>query len=205
MADDSLTFKILILGDSNVGKTSILLTYTDKFFTETHVATIGVEYKIKSIKIKNYNIRLQIWDTSGQERFKSLTGNFIRGSDGIIFVYDITNRKSFDAIKEWIKNAESNADGFEQLLVGNKCDLNNRRQVEKELADKLAAKKGIKNFETSAKTDVNIDKVFETLAELIIGDKTKEQLIEKYSDRENKRSVITKGGDGKGKKKKKCC
>lgn len=204
---ESLTLKILVLGDSNVGKTSLLLTYTDNYFPESHVATIGVEYKIKTIQIKDYTVNLQIWDTSGQERFRSITKNFLRGADGIVFVYDITSKKSFNAIKGWMADAESNSEGFEQVIAGNKSDLKSRKEVEKEAADRLAAKKGIKNFETSAKLDENVDVLFRTLAEQIIGDKTQEELIEKYTERGSKKNKIKRDGSSisSNNKKKGCC
>ena len=90
-----LNVKLLIVGDSNVGKTSLLLQYTDNFYPLQHSATVGIEFKVKNIIYKNYNVRLQIWDTAGQERFHSITNNFFHNADGILFVYDITNQKSF--------------------------------------------------------------------------------------------------------------
>ena len=96
-----LKLKLLIIGDSNVGKTSMLLNYTDNYFPESHLATIGVEYKVKEIKTDKYNIALQIWDTAGQERFRSITKSFFRNTNGILFVYDITSRRSFQSVKDW--------------------------------------------------------------------------------------------------------
>ena len=93
--NNDINLKILILGDSSVGKTSLLLQYSDGYFPTVYVATIGVEYKLKTLKINGIDINLQIWDTAGQERFKSITKNFIKDSDGILFVYDITQKKNF--------------------------------------------------------------------------------------------------------------
>ena len=101
-----LKFKILILGDSGVGKTSMLLKYVDNFFPQTHIATIGVEFKTKIITKGKYKITLNIWDTAGQERFKSITRGLYQGATGIIFVYDITKRETFSGVKNWIKDAE---------------------------------------------------------------------------------------------------
>ena len=117
-----LKLKILLIGDSAVGKTSMLLKYVDNYFPETHMATLGVEYKTKVISTDKFNINLNIWDTAGQERFKSITKTFFNNTNGIIFVYDITSKESFDGVKNWIKDSEVYGK-FESLLCGNKCDL----------------------------------------------------------------------------------
>jgi len=122
-----LNIKLLIVGDSNVGKTSLLLQYTDNYYPDQHTATIGFEYKIKRFQYKDYNIKLQIWDTAGQERFHSITNNFFHNADGILFVYDITSRQSFNGVKVWIKEAEEFGDFYKRILIGNKCDLNDKR------------------------------------------------------------------------------
>ena len=124
-----IKLKLLIIGDSNVGKTSMLLNYTDNYFPESHLATIGVEYKVKELTTKDYNITLQIWDTAGQDRFRSITKSFFRNTNGIIFVYDVTSRKSFHSVKDWIKDSELHDSGFEKILVGNKIDLKDQREV----------------------------------------------------------------------------
>ena len=133
--------KILIIGDSNVGKTSILLQYTSNFFQETHIATIGVEFKLKEIMLDNIEYKLNIWDTAGQERFKAITKSFFKAADGIVFVYDVTNKPSFVNIKNWIKDAESKANDFKIIIVGNKIDLNDSREVSFEEGKNLAKKK----------------------------------------------------------------
>ena len=115
---NDLTFKILILGDSNVGKTSLLLKFTDNIFNETYITTIGVEYKEKEITLDNIKYKLNIWDTAGQERFKSITKNFFKSADGIIFVYDITNKSTFDNIKNWLIEAENKTSDFKSIIVG---------------------------------------------------------------------------------------
>ena len=138
--------KILIIGDSNVGKTSILLQYTSNFFQETHIATIGVEFKLKEIMLDNIEYKLNIWDTAGQERFKAITKSFFKAADGIVFVYDVTNKPSFENIKNWIKDAESKANDFKIIIVGNKIDLNDSREVSFEEGKNLAKKKKIVLF-----------------------------------------------------------
>ena len=125
-----IKLKILIIGDTNVGKTSMLLNYTDNYFPETHLATIGVEYKVKELITDKYKINLQIWDTAGQERFRSITKSFFQNSNGILFVYDITNINTFHNVKDWIRDSEMNTNNrFEKLLIGNKIDLKDKRKV----------------------------------------------------------------------------
>ena len=128
MSDESaeINLKILILGDSSVGKTTLLLKYVDGYFPTIYVATIGVEYKVKKININGININLQIWDTAGQERFRGITKNFLKGADGIIYTYDITNKSSFDSLKNWIMTAEETVEGFKKIIIGNKIDLKER-------------------------------------------------------------------------------
>ena len=110
--NNEINLKILILGDSAVGKTTLLLKYVDGYFPNIYVATIGVEYKIKKINLNGININLQIWDTAGQERFRGITKNFLKGADGIIYAFDITNKASFDNLKNWILTAEESITDF---------------------------------------------------------------------------------------------
>ena len=204
---DDLTFKILILGDSNVGKTSLLLTYVDNYFPDSHVATIGIDYKIKEVIVNGLKLKLQIWDTSGQERFRSMTHTFLRSANGIAFVYDITNKKSFEGVKNWIKDAESNSPGFEKVLIGNKTDLEGKREVSHDSSEKFASKKKIKTFETSAKTNINVNEPFDYLAQLIVKDKTKEEIIQQFGENnDNNLNIDKKKTENKGKgSKKECC
>ena len=201
-----ITLKLLILGDSNVGKTSLLLTYVDNYFPDSHVATIGIDYKIKEVDINGLKLKLQIWDTSGQERFRSMTHTFLKNANGIAFVYDITNKKSFEGVKNWIKDAENNGNGFEKILIGNKIDLEGKREVSHDYAEKYANKKKIKTFETSAKTNINVNEPFDYLAKLIIKDKTKEEIIAQFGEN-NDNLNLNKKTENKGTKgsKKECC
>ena len=196
-----LKLGILILGDTNVGKTSLLLNYTDNYYVGSHVATVGIDYKFKSIKIKDIDVKLQIWDTSGQERFRSLAKNYLKNADGIIFVYDITDKKTFEGVKDWIKEAESQGI-YKQILVGNKCDLERKREVSTDMLNKLGNKKKIKTFETSAKTGINVSKSFESLAELLVEGKSKEELNNLYRRETIK---ITGIKNNKKSEKKECC
>ena len=194
--------KILIIGDSNVGKTSILLQYTSNFFQETHIATIGVEFKLKEIMLDNIEYKLNIWDTAGQERFKAITKSFFKAADGIVFVYDVTNKPSFVNIKNWIKDAESKANDFKIIIVGNKIDLNDSREVSFEEGKNFAKKKNCPFFESSAKDKINIDEIFITLLEEIL--KAQKNIKEeKKNEGENK--IILEKDDNSKTKSKGCC
>ena len=203
--EDQINLKILILGDSSVGKTSLLLKYTDGYFPTIYVATIGVEYKIKKITINNININLQIWDTAGQERFRSITQSFIKGADGILYVYDITQKKTFDDLKTWISQSEESAEGFKKIIVGNKVDLEEERVISKEKLKKFCDDRNIQGFEVSAKIGKNLSECFEALAKLIVGDKTKDELIQTYTIVSKGRGVSINSKKKDKKEKKKCC
>ena len=206
---DDISLKILILGDSSVGKTTLLLKYVDCYFPKAYIATIGVEYKVKKININGLDLNLQIWDSAGQERFLGITKNFMKGADGIIYMYDITNKESFDNLKNWIMQSEESIEDFKKIIIGNKIDLEKERQVTKELLEQFCQGRDIQGFEISAKNDVNnieISKCFETLVQLIIEGKSKEQLLDRFSEdsRSRSKSVISYNKHTK-KRKKKCC
>ena len=196
-----LKLKLLIIGDSNVGKTSMLLNYTDNYFPESHLATIGVEYKVKEIKTDKYNIALQIWDTAGQERFRSITKSFFRNTNGILFVYDITSRRSFQSVKDWIKDSEMHDSGFEKILVGNKIDLEPKREVQTDELKEYGLKKKIDIIETSAKERINIDEAFKKIVDLIVGNKDEKKILEEFGVKTNNEINLDKNVT----KKERCC
>ena len=202
-----LNIKLLIVGDSNVGKTSLLLQYTDNYYPDQHTATIGFEYKIKTFQYKDYKIKLQIWDTAGQERFHSITNNFFHNADGILFVYDITNAKSFEGAKNWINEAKDVGDFCQRILIGNKCDLEEERQVSLETLNEYANEEKINFFETSAKDNINLKEVFNKIVELIFENKDDEEIIREYSVKKSSLSVASKRTKGKRKldDSEKCC
>ena len=207
--NEEIYIKILILGDSTVGKTTLLLKYVDCYFPKAYIATIGVEYKVKKININGLDLNLQIWDSAGQERFLGITKNFMKGADGIIYMYDITNKESFDNLKNWIMQSEESIEDFKKIIIGNKIDLEKERQVTKELLEQFCQGRDIQGFEISAKNDVNnieISKCFETLVQLIIEGKSKEQLLDRFSEdsRSRSKSFISYNKHTK-KRKKKCC
>ncbi|KAK2920496.1 hypothetical protein Q8A73_002700 [Channa argus] len=157
--------KLLLIGDSGVGKTCLLFRFSEDAFNTTFISTIGIDFKIRTIELDGKKIKLQIWDTAGQERFRTITTAYYRGAMGIMLVYDITNEKSFDNIRNWIRNIEEHASSdVERMVLGNKCDINDKRQVSKERGEKLAIDYGIKFLETSAKSSINVEEAFYTLA-----------------------------------------
>ncbi|EYC37771.1 hypothetical protein Y032_0766g2167 [Ancylostoma ceylanicum] len=173
-----LLFKLLLIGDSGVGKTCILYRFSDDAFNTTFISTIGIDFKIKTIELRGKKIKLQIWDTAGQERFHTITTSYYRGAMGIMLVYDITNAKSFDNIAKWLRNIDEHAsEDVVKMLLGNKCDMTERRVVSRERGEKIAKDHDIKFLETSAKANIHIDTAFYDLAEAIL-DKTPAQAEE---------------------------
>jgi len=161
-------FKVLIIGNSSVGKSNILLRYTDNIFNDSFLPTIGVDFKIKNITVSGQKIKLNIWDTAGQERFKTITSTYYKGSHGIVLVYDITDKESFNNISNWVNEVKRNAGtNITMLLVGNKCDMDADRAVTYKEGQDLANTMGISFLETSAKADINIKETFSVLAKQI--------------------------------------
>ncbi|CAL8294029.1 unnamed protein product [Boreogadus saida] len=162
-------FKLLLIGDSGVGKTCLLFRFSEDAFNTTFISTIGIDFKIRTIELNAKRVKLQIWDTAGQERFRTITTAYYRGAMGIMLVYDICNEKSFENIKNWIRNIEEHASSdVEKMILGNKCDISDRRQVSKDRGEKLAIDYGIKFLETSAKSSLNVEEAFYTIARDIL-------------------------------------
>ncbi|KAJ6238853.1 ras-related protein rabd2a-like [Anaeramoeba flamelloides] len=169
-------FKILLIGDSGVGKSSVLLRFTDEFYMDSYISTIGVDFKIRSVGIDDKNVKLQIWDTAGQERFRTITRSYYRGTKGIILVYDITNRDSFQNIKEWLQEIENYGNSNVcKMIIGNKCDCEDERQVKAEEGEELAKQLGVQFLETSAKTNCNVEESFLQMARTIKNNTLKQE------------------------------
>ena len=159
-----LQFKLIILGDSGVGKTCLLMRFTEDKFTPSHITTIGIDFKTKTLNLNGKSVKLQIWDTAGQEKFRTITQTYYKGAMGIILAFDCSDEKSFGNIKSWMKQIEAHASpGVFQILIGNKSDLLNR-VISTESAHKLADEYKIKYFETSAKNGTNVTEAFESIA-----------------------------------------
>ena len=202
-----INLKILLIGDSSVGKSSILLKYIEDKFSENYVSTIGIEYKIKTLIINGKKVLLRIWDTSGQERYRSITQNFYRNANGILFIFDITNKETFENIKNWIIDSDSEDNQVIKVLVGNKIDIDENRKIDNDIIQKYAEKKGMKYYETSAKEGINIDLVFRKIAELILSKSEEEEGKEEEYHPHNPRkdSFNLSIDSSEPKKKKQCC
>eukprot|EP00766_Chilomastix_caulleryi_P004753 gnl/Chilomastix_caulleri/607.p1 GENE.gnl/Chilomastix_caulleri/607~~gnl/Chilomastix_caulleri/607.p1 ORF type:complete len:196 (+),score=30.78 gnl/Chilomastix_caulleri/607:90-677(+) len=158
-------YKLIIIGDSGVGKSCLLLRFSEDSYIETHISTIGVDFKIKTLEVGGKTVKLQMWDTAGQERFKNICSSYYRGADGVFVVFDITNPVSFQNVANWLKEADKHggADSV-RFLIGNKSDLESARQVSREQAMALANQQGMVYMETSAKLDNGVGEAFAAVA-----------------------------------------
>jgi Ras-related protein Rab-8A len=187
-----LQIKLLLIGDSGVGKSCCLLRFSEDSFTPSFITTIGIDFKIRTIELDGKRVKLQIWDTAGQERFRTITTAYYRGAMGILLVYDVTDERSFNSmythhtflkppslrpvmtdvllplptdIRTWFSNVEQHAtEGVNKILIGNKCDWEEKRAVSTEQGQALADELGIPFMEVSAKSNINVDKAFYSLA-----------------------------------------
>ncbi|KAM9970350.1 hypothetical protein ACTFIR_002205 [Dictyostelium discoideum] len=167
--EEDKQYKVLLIGDSDVGKTSIVKRFSDDTFDEDLLCTIGVEFKMKEVKVDGKKVDLCIWDTAGQEKFRALISSYYRGAHGIILTYDVTKRESFDNLNYWLNEVENfaNRSNLVKLLVGNKIDKENR-EVTREEGAEFAKKKAMLFIECSAKSKIGIQQAFEELAQKII-------------------------------------
>lgn len=185
--DYDYLFKLVLIGDSGVGKSCLLLRFADDAFTESYISTIGVDFRFRTVKIDKKTVKLQIWDTAGQERFRTITSAYYRGADGIIMVYDVTSSDSFDHVNDWLKEVNRYAsEGTCKLLVGNKSDRVADKVVESAQAKEFADDLGIAFLETSAKSAKNVEEAFLTLAGELI------------KQREARGGTFTEGGRSNG-------
>lgn len=170
-------YKVLIVGESGVGKSSILLRFCEEPFVESYISTIGVDFKIKTLHINGKTYRLQIWDTAGQERFKTITSSYYRGSHGILLVYDVTDINSFKALSTWCEEIKKHVSDIGMIIIGNKIDIKNQRIVDSAEARQYADAHDSGYMETSAKNDTNIDSAFiELIKKMNIAVKQKENI-----------------------------
>ena len=201
------TCQLLIIGDSSVGKTSLITRYTNGTFKEEYLATVGLDYYSKEEVINNKTINIKLWDTAGQERYKSLTQNYFKNAEGVLLTYDITNSESFDNLKEWISSIKKNMEGKDifipVIIIGNKIDMEESRETSKEDAEKFAKENNYKYFETSAKTGEGVDDAIRELVIQIL--KQNGQIDDQKEARASSVQIKEENKDKKNEKKKGCC
>ena len=165
MEKKEVLYKILLLGDSSVGKTCFLMRYTDNTFQEIHMSTIGLESKIKTVELDDgRTVKIQLWDTAGQERFHTITKNYYKTAHAIILIFDVTEKATYQNVKNWVEQIrEEVSSKVVTVLVGNKIDDVENRKINKEEGEEMAKECGISYFECSAKTGENIDPIFNDL------------------------------------------
>jgi len=186
MQDYDYLFKILLIGDSSVGKSSILLRFADGIYTDTYISTIGVDFKIKTINNNGKTCKLQIWDTAGQERFRTITTSYYRGAHAIIICYDITDSITFENVKRWLHECVLYASkNVVKLLVGNKSDLEKKRAISYHSGKELADMYDMTFYEVSAKENTNIDELFSAVGDDIIKSRIELEIMlaQKESDK----------------------
>jgi Ras-related protein Rab-1A len=193
--DTDLVYKILLLGDSEVGKSCFLMRYADNVFVDNYITTIGLDYKLKYVQLDSGQvIKVQLWDTAGQDRYRTIAKNYYKGSHGILLLYDVTKTSSFENIREWIKDIREEV--YEKaiiFLIGNKIDKKDQIKIKTEDAEKLAEEFNIPFFEASAKSGENVDEIFKALYK---------KISEVYVDIQQEGGTkLTK----KNKKNRKCC
>lgn len=187
--DYDYLFKLLLIGDSGVGKSCLLLRFAENTYTTDYVSTIGVDFKIRTIELDGKTIKLQIWDTAGQERFKTITSSYYRGAHGIIIVYDVTDQESFDNVNQWLQEIDRYAtNNVQKLLVGNKCDLTDKKVVDYAVAKEFADSRGLKLLETSAAESTNVEQAF-----ILMSKQIKEQMANAQPEVSNKPNVSLAG------------
>ena len=205
MEEYDMMVKVIIIGDSGVGKTNIMSKFLKNKFMEESKATVGVEFGSKLFDLNGHKIKAQIWDTAGQEKYKSITGAYFKGSKGALVVYDITQKSTYESLEKWVNDLKSAGDPkITIILIGNKSDLEENRQVTKEQGEEKAKSFGCAFLETSALSGDNIDKAFNMMVK---------EIFEKFSNDSAEDSELESGFKGEDlkldkvvdKKKKKCC
>ncbi|GIM15586.1 hypothetical protein Vretimale_18322 [Volvox reticuliferus] len=209
--DYDALIKLLLVGDSGVGKSCLLLRFTDDMFTSSFITTIGIDFKIKKVDVDGKIVKLQIWDTAGQERFRTITSAYYRGAQGIILVYDITDEASFNNVRNWMRNIEQHAsDNVNKILVGNKLDLaEEKRVVSTARGQALADEFGFRFYETSAKDNVHVEEAFIAVAKDVLarmeGEHANQQLLQQQQLSAAQPVKLTSGSPGPAQGRSGCC
>ena len=195
-------FKVLLLGNSDVGKSSLILRYVDQVWSDTFVPTIGVDFKVKTLELQNKQIKMQIWDTAGQERFRNVISSYFRGAHGILLIYDVTNRDSFKNLESWLIEIEQNSsENVLKVLIGNKNDLVDDKEIKTEEGQAFANRNGMQFIETSAKENTNVTEAFECLVKLMMEFNSEK----KAPTTKNDKKALSASAGKDLKTKKKCC
>ena len=190
--------KLMVIGETRVGKTALIKKYTKNVFGGAYLTTVGIDFQEKIINVEEKSVKLQIWDTAGQERFRNIAKSYFHTSDGFLLVYDISCKDSFEKLNFWYEQIKLNApENTKCVVAGNKCDLEEKRQVNKNEGENFAKTYNINFYETSAKDGINVDEVFQTLANEIMKD------IKKNGSKNKRSSQVLKKNTKS--KKKSCC
>ena len=193
---DEIPIKIMVIGNTAVGKTSFILKYTEDTFQEVHLSTVGVDFRIKQITYNNKKYKLSIYDTTGQERYKALAFSLIKNVDGIILIYDVTDISTFKSVPDWIQSArEKKGENYPMIILGNKIDLIDKRKITTEEGEEIAKKYGLDFYEISNKESVNIENAIMTLFQKVLTN------IEQYGRKENPNTILSSKTFKKRKKK----
>jgi Ras-related protein Rab-8A len=197
--DDFHLYKILLLGDCAVGKSCLLLRYCDDSFQEAHLTTIGLDFRLKTINLNdNRKVKIQIWDTAGEDRFRSITRNYYKGAKGILLIFDVTDKETFTHVRDWIERIhEESPEGITICLVGNKIDMNESRVISNEEGKKIADEFKIPYFETSAKSNIGVEEVFTYLVKEV-----DTIYMNEHKEEVGRKTVLNQKTKNK---KKKCC
>ena len=197
--DDYNLYKILLLGDTSVGKSCLLLRFCDNSFQEAHLTTIGLDFRLKTINLKDdRKVKIQIWDTAGEDRFRSITRNYYKGAKGILLIFDVTDKETFTHVRDWIERIhEESPEGITICLVGNKIDMNESRVISNEEGKKIADEFKIPYFETSAKSNIGVEEVFTYLVKEV-----DTIYMNEHKEEVGKKTVLNQKTKNK---KKKCC
>jgi len=188
-------FKLVLIGDASVGKTSLLLRFADDSFEDNYISTVGVDFRFRTVTVDNELVKLQIWDTAGQEKFKTITSSYYRNAHAVMIVYDVSDRKSFENIEQWLSDIEKFCpNGVCKMIIGNKCDIDpSEREVTYQTAESFANQLQIPYIETSAKTANNVETAFIQMVQQLIKNKAEQQNVGKAIDF-NERNGVNHSG-----------
>ena len=202
-----LSLRFILVGNSSVGKTSIVDKYTENIFRDIHQSTMGVDYKIKIFEMKGFKIRMNILDTAGQERYKSLAKIHFRNCNGIFLVFDLTCKQSFEDLEFWLNEIKSSIDveNTKILIIGNKSDLKDIREVSDNDISEFVEKNKLKVVQTSAKNGDKVKEAFEAMIDLVIENQSEEEIYKNYCNNYNKKKLLKNNKNNVHNSNAQCC